>query len=164
MEEIVICVLVLILSELVVGGITYFTSHRKKAKRTFSFRDGFDLTELPIIPFTHNDLKLNFLLDTGSTDSVINQGILEQCKCERSQNKTRIMGMEGNPVLVNKVYLDIARNDIQFREEFQVVDMSRAFAELKQATGVSVHGILGNTFFTRYKAVLDFDNYTAYFK
>jgi hypothetical protein len=144
--------------------VVYGIIAARKAKRVLSFKESFDLTELPVVTFTQKNQRINFLLDTGSTNSIVNKEVLDNYKYEPIKAARKIMGMEGNQVVVPLVKMIIARKDVWFEGEFQVVDMSKAFAELKMATGVTVHGILGNDFFTKYNAVLDFDNYIAYFK
>ena len=42
--------------------------------------------------------------------------------------------------------------------------MKEAFGNIKKETGVTIHGILGSDFFTRYKYVLDFDKLIFYKK
>ncbi len=42
--------------------------------------------------------------------------------------------------------------------------MSNAFNTLKQDTGVTIHGILGNTFFEKYGYVIDYKDFIAYAK
>ena len=47
-----------------------------KNRSKISFMESMNLTDLPVITFTNNDTKLNFLLDTGSDSSYINNSIL----------------------------------------------------------------------------------------
>lgn len=42
--------------------------------------------------------------------------------------------------------------------------MSGAFAQLKSMYGIQIHGILGTSFFQKYRYVLDFAELTAYQK
>ena len=83
-------------------------------------------------------------------------------------NKTNcvrpITGMEGNPIESPVVEMELSYRDNVYKEEFQVVDMSAAFGAIKQESGVVLNGILGNSFFTKYRYVLDFKDLIAYSK
>ena len=109
-----------------------------------SFRETLDLTELPIVTFRNNDKKFNFLLDTGATNSVINKSALADMVSNPTGKKDTIYGSDGN------------------REEVYAKDLDAAFGNLKVSHGVNLHGILGNSFFQRYRYVIDFDKLVAY--
>ena len=136
----------------------------KRYKTVISFRDALDLTGLPVITFTQGKNKLNFLLDTGATNSVINavqlnnivHTVIEGATCE-------VYGIEGNAQVVPFVEIEFSR-DIDYKGNFQVVDMSAAFDSVKAETGVTIVGILGNDFFQNYKYVLDYNTMIAYSK
>lgn len=136
----------------------------KRYKTAISFRDALDLTGLPVITFSQGKNKLNFLLDTGATNSVINatqlnnivHTVIEGATCE-------VYGIEGNTQVVPFVEIKFTR-DINYKGNFQVVDMSAAFDSVKAETGVTIVGILGNDFFQNYKYVLDYNTMIAYSK
>ena len=54
--------------------LEWYHLYRNKVKEQtkISFKEGLDLTELPIVTFNQGDVKLHFLLDTGSNISFIN--------------------------------------------------------------------------------------------
>ena len=56
-------------------------------------------------------------------------------------------GLQGR-IKTNEDNLRLLVNN--YSEKFQVVDMSSAFNAIKQDTGVTIHGILGNSFFENY--------------
>ena len=72
--------------------------------------------------------------------------------------------MEGTLQKVSFVDICIQRDNIIYNEEFQVVDMTSSFNNIKNDYGVNLHGILSSTFFEKYKYVLDFDKLIAYSK
>lgn len=74
------------------------------------------------------------------------------------------MGIEGNKSIVRNISISFYRNELKFNSIFQAVDMSKAFKNIKQETGVSLQGILGNDFFVKYKYVIDFKEFVAYIK
>ena len=104
------------------------------------------------------------MLDTGATNSVINETqlpnikhtILEGTQCE-------VYGIEGNVQIVPFVNINFTR-DMKYTGNFQVVDMTAAFDSVKSETGVTIVGILGNDFFQNYKYVLDYNTMIAYSK
>ena len=85
--------------------------YSKRYKRGISFRESLDLTGLPVITFNQGKNKFNFLLDTGATNSVINETqlpnikhtILEGAQCE-------VYGIEGNVQTVPFVNINFTRD------------------------------------------------------
>lgn len=138
--------------------------YSKRYKSAISFRESLDLTGLPVITFNQGKNKFNFLLDTGATNSVINESqlpnikhsVIEGAQCE-------VYGIEGNTQTVPFVEIKFKR-DIDYIGNFQVVDLSTAFDAVKSETGVTIIGILGNDFFQNYKYVLDYNTMIAYSK
>lgn len=129
-----------------------------------SFRETMDLCELPIVTFTNNNVKLNFLLDTGCSMSVIHSKALEGLKYTDSNMVGEIYGMEGNKQLTSYINMDITYKDKDYNESFQVVDMSTPFGHLKAEHGVNLHGVLSSAFFEKYKYVLNYEELVAYSK
>lgn len=159
-----IVVLIIVIVELLLIGIVSLLLKRTARKNKMSFQETLDLTELPIITFYNNGKKLNFLLDTGANHSVIDEEWLKECTYEKTNMQCEFMGIDGN----NKQAQDIVRMSIKkgkmtYSELFQVANLP-AFKALKDEYGVQVHGVLGNTFFTVYSYVLDFDDMVAYTK
>ena len=72
--------------------------------------------------------------------------------------------MEGNSIDIDYISIDFTYNNKSYSSSFQVVDMQDAFDRVKQESGVTIHGILGNLFFEKYKYVLDFKELAAYTK
>ena len=139
---------------------------RKEDRRALadrmSFRETLDLTELPIVTFRNNDKKFNFLLDTGATNSVINKSVLTDMVSSPTGKKDTIYGSDGHREEVDIVSIGISYKDNTFDEEFYAKDLDAAFGNLKVSHGVNLHGILGNSFFQRYRYVIDFEKLVAY--
>lgn len=129
-----------------------------------SFRESMDLTDLPIVTFYNNNIRINFLLDTGATESVIDSTIVKKLHYDSLDKKGTIFGMEGNVQETEYVKLSFDYKGHFYNDEFQVVDMAASFSRVKAETGVTLSGILGSKFFTKYKYVLDFDELIAYSK
>lgn len=139
--------------------IVLIKSERKKP--TFSFKESLDLTELPIITLYSEGRKFNFILDTGSNNSFINKTALKHIKHQRQPYAISVIGMEGNPVQSDEYELSLAYKDFHFESRFYCLDLTGSFDRIKKESGVTIHGILGNDFFIKYKYVLDFKNFTA---
>ena len=133
-------------------------------KKQVSFKEALDLTGLPIVTFKQGENKINLLLDTGSSKSVILPSVLNVFKHEKLNEGGTVYGMEGNIIETVFVSIDFILNNTNYSEKFQVIDMSSAFNSLKQDTGVTIHGILGNSFFEKYGYVIDYKDYIAYTK
>ncbi len=159
MVLIALCVIFLIIAvavtSVVIAGV------RKKSSE-ISFREAMDLAELPVITFYNGDKKINFLLDTGSNISYLNESIVSSLVTESTGEESNIIGIEGNKVNCKICKMIIRRKNQEFEEEFSIADLDKAFSIVKKESGVQIHGILGSRFFEKYKYVLDFKDYIAY--
>lgn len=160
-ENICFCLLIAIVGAWFANLVT---NADKNKKSRISFKESLDLTDLPIITLRQGDKRINLLLDTGSTKSVILPSILDTLEYEVTGEVGTIYGMEGNMIETKYINMDLMYNYITYNEKFQVVDMSNAFNSIKQSTGVNIHGILGNSFFEKYGYVIDFKELVAYGK
>lgn len=129
-----------------------------------SFKETFDLVGLPILILYQGDKKFNFILDSGATHSAFNMYSIEGVKGTTKDNEGTAFGIDGTVHEVKHVEIPLFYNNKELIEEFQVIDLSQAFAAIKEENGVTLHGILGNSFLTKYRYVLDFDKMIAYQK
>ena len=130
-----------------------------------SFKQGFELTDLPICTFYQNGKKLNFLLDTGSTDNVIDSnalGMIEHSKVENM--KSNLYGLDGNKTEVPVCEITLQYKDNNYSFIYLISDMKTAFGNIKAESGVNLHGIIGSKFFNEFQYVLDFKELIAYSK
>jgi len=163
MLELLIALLLLI--AIVLSSIYYYIrSILIKERTSISFKESLDLAELPIITFTQNNVKINFLLDSGATISVIDEFTLRNLKSTLSNTLSRTTGIGGSIANIPNVDMEIYYKKLKFVDTFQVINMDKIFKEIKSSTGVTVHGILGTSFMQKYKYVLDFDKMIAYSK
>lgn len=148
----------------IIASAALIRKYSKRYKSAISFRESLDLTGLPVITFNQGKNKFNFLLDTGATNSVINEAQLSNIKHDVIEGaQCEVYGIEGNTQTVPFVEIKFKR-DIDYIGNFQVVDLSTAFDAVKSETGVTIVGILGNDFFQNYKYVLDYNTMIAYSK
>ena len=127
-----------------------------------SFKEALDLVELPIVTFLNKGIKLNFLLDTGSSQSIINESMLPSLDTKKSEDSMIIVGVEGNKVSSDLCTMKVGYKDQEFAHTFAIKDLDEAFGVVKQESGVQIHGILGSDFLQKYKYVLDFKELIAY--
>ena len=142
----------------------YLYKRSKKNSTVLSFKDSLDLTDLPVVTFYSGHKKLNMLLDTGSSECIINKEYLDSICYTKTDKNKEIFGMEGNIVTNPVVSTTISYSGLKFDVELIAMDMNQAFGAIKKESGVTIHGILGSNFFTRYKYVLDFDKLMFYTK
>lgn len=158
-------IVVSILALIIVSAVVYYIFKREVIKgNSLSFSSSMDLVELPIVTFYSGHKKLNMLLDTGSSECILNSEVLDSLVYEEKEYQKPIMGMEGNVVMNKVVTTTISYSGLKFNHTFIAVDMSGAFGKIKEESGVTIHGILGSDFFSRYKYVLDFDKLMFYKK
>lgn len=134
----------LIIAVAVTSGV--IAGVRKKSSE-ISFREAMDLAELPVITFYNGDKKINFLLDTGSNISYLNESIVSSLVTESTGEESNIIGIEGNKVNCKICKMIIRRKNQEFEEEFSIADLDKAFSIVKKESGVQIHGILGSRFF-----------------
>ena len=135
-----------------------------KQKNGMSFRQGFDLTELPIVTLYQGNKRYNFLLDTGSNDSIIDSNILKQMEYKKTDGQSDLFGLGGSTTRVSICNITLSYKDREYNYDYLVNDMSAPFDRIKQSSGVILHGIIGSKFFNQFKYVLDFDELIAYSK
>ena len=138
---------------------------KKEINSRMSFKESLDLIELPIVTFYQGDKKLNFMLDSGSNLSIIDINAVNNLKLEyKKLNKVNsILGINGETRDAGFVNMKFSYKHINFDYDFQYLDLSNVVNSLKQ-DGITIHGILGNQFFVKYKYVLDFNDLIAYSK
>lgn len=127
-----------------------------------SFRESMDLTDLPIVTFRQGLDRYNFLLDTGSSLSIINKSVLDYIKHTVLDGTGSMYGIDGKANTVSYIRITLNYKDMNYEEDFQVLDMSAPFGNIKRESGVTIHGILSSSFFNKYKYVLDFESLIAY--
>lgn len=149
----------------IIAGVVNLIMNRRKIDPKvgrISFRESMDLVELPIVTFMNNGRKLNFLLDTGASYSSINEAALEGLSYEETGESGGHFGIEGTIQESKYVRMNVGYRSQSYEDDFQVVDLSQAFGNIKQEFGINLHGIIGNSFFQKYRYVLDFSELIAY--
>lgn len=159
--EVIIVMIAVIVLALVFNGIEDYS----KDTEVMSFREAMDLAELPVVTFYQGKEKFNFLLDTGSNHSHISQKALDRIKGEEYTGSLDVSGVGGNAEVNKalKVVLEYKKNHYEALL-FVGEHLDPTFKSIKESTGVTIHGIIGNSFLNENKYVLDFDDLIAYKK
>lgn len=140
----------------------------RRRKDIMSLKESLDLTGIPIVTFTQENVKYNFLLDTGSDISYINSKIVDNSAIKYEATDYKLAGfisaggLSSSDIKIIDIPFEYRRTS--FKESFAVLDLTESFAQIKEENGVTLHGILGNTFFTKYGYILDFKELKFYTK
>lgn len=140
----------------------------RRRKDIMSLKESLDLTGIPIVTFTQENVKYNFLLDTGSDISYINSKIVDNSAIKYEATDYKLAGfisaggLSSSDIKIIDISFEYKRTS--FKESFAVLDLTESFAQIKEENGVTLHGILGNTFFTKYGYILDFKELKFYTK
>lgn len=150
----------------VILTITFFEDIKKSNRKKISFKEALNLTDLPVVTFICNGKKLNFLLDTGANNSVLNASVADKLKVEIVEFDGVDTDTAGGTICVNKAaHLHLKYDNKRIYEDlFILVDMTEAFESTKKETGVQLHGLLGSNFFAKYKYIIDYDSLALYVK
>lgn len=137
---------------------------KKEIDNAISFKQGFDLTELPVVTLYCGDRKLNFLLDTGSNNCIIDSNALKDIQYENIDDESELFGIDGNIVRTKMCRIKLTYKNTDYEFDYIINDMSQCFGNIKKDTGVTLHGLIGSSFFNKFKYVLDFEELIAYSK
>lgn len=130
-----------------------------------SFMEGLDLTGLPVVTFYNNGRKFNFVLDTGSYNSVINESVLEYFDYNKSKDCADLIGIDGiNRKEQQIIHASLFYKDKEIKATFIATELDDVFDAIKRETGVQLHGLLGSTFFKENKYIINYDELVAYSK
>lgn len=133
-------------------------------KNVMSFQNSMDLAELPVVTFHQGEKKINFLLDTGSNNCIIDSNFLKSIDHRILKGETNLYGLEGKANKTGICVIKMSYKDKDYEYPYVIQDMKAAFGSIKKETGVTIHGILGAKFFNEFKYVLDFKELIAYSK
>lgn len=153
-------ILILVLCA-IVGVLIY---KELKDRKNFSFRNAFDLIGLPVLVFKQGDVKLRFILDTGSSVSVIDEKSVASIKYETLDKSDNMVDANGGEKILHYCNFKFTCEDKEFENEFMVNDMSNIKRSVKENSGADIDGLIGSDFFNKYKYVIDFNKYLAYSK
>ena len=131
---------------------------------SFSFSKGFKSPNIPIPTFHQGNKELNFIIDTGSDDNVINREALSDIKYEMVEHNGTLAGV-GGVYAVEACTISFQHEGENFTTKFLISDhLKEAFDGIREAHAIPLHGMLGSKFLMSNNIVLDFNNLVAYNK
>lgn len=118
-------------------------------------------TKLPIILVEIEDKYLCFILDTGSTCSLIDSSVVEYFKdIVEPVGDYCISGIEGTKHKVDIVALPFNFEGQIYKPKFCVRPLLDAFKSIEEENGIQVHGLLGTDFLLENQWIVDFRTLT----
>lgn len=157
----IIIVIGVTLMAIIINGVEEYN----KFSHAIPFKESIDLINVPIVTFVNNNVKLHFLLDTGSDSSYIRGDIIDKLSVKsRCGEKASIYTGGGEITSEGIAILNISYKNHVYEEEFEVADVTKVWDNVTKEIGITVHGVLGSRFFERYKYQIDFENLIAYSK
>ncbi len=163
--------MVLALKIVIILALVFITAKiinavEEKCKPTIKglyFGDTIDKCNLPIVAVNIGNQKFNFIIDSGSYNSVIDSSNLPRIDHIPIEGvEGAAYGIDGTHIATSFVRIDMNQDDVDFVDEFQVLDIKQALQNIKDTFGIEAVGLLGASFLKRYNFVIDFDKYTAY--
>ena len=122
-----------------------------------SLYHGLNQTKLPIIVIEIEDKHLCFILDTGSSRCLIDSNVVEYFKnIVEPIGDYCISGIDGTKHKVDVVILPFNFEGYTDKPKFCVQQLSDAFKEITEDSGIQVHGLLGTDFLIENKWIIDF--------
>ena len=118
-------------------------------------------TKLPIILVEIEDKYLCFILDTGSTCSLIDSSVVEYFKdIVGPVGDYCISGIEGTKHKVDMITLPFNFEGQVYKPRFCVRPLLDAFKSIEDESGIQVHGLLGTDFLLENQWIVDFRTLT----
>lgn len=146
----------------IVNGVE---DYNKGKKIPIPFKESMDLLNVPVVTFMNNGVKLHFLLDTGGDYSYIDKAVLPVLKVKDLNTDTiKVTTGSGSTESEGKATLEISYLDHVFEETFIIQDLKDHLERAFGPYGVTVHGVLGSVFFSKYKYEINYEDLTAYSK
>ena len=164
--KLIFCIFVISVCVILIFNIV--RDELKKEKTKISFKESLDLVELPVITFMNNNKKLNLLIDSGSDISYLCSKVISELNLMSEEEKVKlniITGIKSVDSICNKVKLNLSFKDNNFEEEFIILpELDQQFDNIKKENGVKIDGVLGNSFLSKYKYIIDYKDLSVYMK
>lgn len=159
--KIVLALIIVTFIAVLINGVEDYNSHNRANK--LSFKGSIDSLTIPIVTLFNNGKAFNFVVDTGANYSVINAEYLKLFDAKIIKGITgKVYGIDGNLQDVYYARIQLSQHTDNFVEEFQIFDIQSMCDNLKEENGVEIVGILGSSFFQRYKFIIDFNELNMY--
>lgn len=163
-----VLILLLMICILIVVTIVMIHKRRNMMNFTVPFGGSVDLTGMPIITMNSNNHVLYMLLDSGCSMNAIDKSIVKHIDSAIVNNteKKVAIAMNGAVVYDGMSKVTLSCYDKYFSDYFAITDFSVVNRKLEERYGkkFKIDGILGVSFFNKYKYILDFNKNFLYIK
>lgn len=150
-------ILITIVAILVIMASYIEWRHNSRMIR-FSIKDTMSLTNLPIATFHDGDIELNFILDSGSTQSHISKDAASMLAGTPIATDYTYVTSTGYDTTSEMIDSTIEYKGRAFNVELLVNEsLDCAFTQIKEECNVQLHGILGSDFLIKYGFNIDFN-------
>lgn len=150
---------------LIIFIIMYAHSCIQKEKNKISIKESLDLVNIPVITLDNYGVKLNFLLDTGSSESHISKGASDMINGTAVDVDYVCLACNGQGNSSKSISTKLKHKDKEFNVDLLVnAGLDGSFKTIKDNNGVTIHGILGSKFLAEHKYILDYAEMTVYTK
>ena len=132
-----------------------------------SFKQGFISPNLPIVTFHQGEKEINFIIDTGSDENIINKESLKDLSykmLEVAEEDKRSLNGLGGCQETEQCSISFGSDDGKYSETFLVADLAGPFESIRKQHCMVLHGMLGSNFLRRNNMTLDFKNLVVYNK
>ena len=117
--------------------------------------------QLPLIIVKVKEKYICFILDTGSTCSLIDSSVVEYFKdIVEPVGDYCISGIEGTKHKVDIITLPFNFEGQAYKPKFCVRPLLDAFKSIEEENGIQVHGLLGTDFLLENQWIVDFRTLT----
>ena len=117
--------------------------------------------QLPLIIVKVKEKYICFILDTGSTCSLIDSTVVEYFKdIVEPLGDYCISGIEGTKHKVDIITLPFNFEGQAYKPKFCVRPLLDAFKSIEEENGIQVHGLLGTDFLLENQWIVDFRTLT----
>lgn len=163
------CISILILIIIALSGYTIrklYEEARVKVN-SISFKDTFVKTDVAVISLYNNGKKLNFIVDSGSSLSLITKSVIPELKYETlgaSGAEFSTFNGDANLRGYEAIKMSLTGKSNTFLSDFVVADLDSSFLWDKDELGEKIHGILGSKFLQEQGLLLDFNTLSIYSK
>ena len=114
--------------------------------------------QLPLIIVKVKEKYICFILDTGSTCSLIDSTVVEYFKdIVEPVGDYYINGIEGSKHKVDMITLPFIFEGQMYKPKFCVKPLLDAFKSIEDESGIQVHAVLGTDFLLENKWIIDFE-------
>ena len=114
--------------------------------------------QLPLIIVKVKEKYICFILDTGSTCSLIDSTVVEYFKdIVEPVGDYYINGIEGSKHKVDMITLPFIFEGQMYKPKFCVKPLLDAFKSIEDESGIQVHALLGTDFLLENKWIIDFE-------